>query len=362
MLDPTDTQFAFDFNAQDTEEDVAKKRDELARRVSAFELNTIEHKVAWVLNVFPSARDNDTDLLIHYCKSFHSEIAGSGMIALQDLKELPALWTLSRSRRTIQNKYGLYKATEEVQRLRGVLKDETTEKHAGERPIHPAIHVFADEGGKTQQHLVVGSMWILAPVNMPRLQLEIQAFRNSRLRGSEMHFKRVSKGNIDRYKQFVDQFVKDDPFMGFKALVWKNKGLADIPLALADMFYYVLRGGVEHAHATKRASLPRAIHFTKDKEEEGYDKRVLSAIREKLTAASHSVFNSQLTVGTLGAEPSEDSPFVQIADLFTASVSRVKNESGNHAKDEFARYFLEAVGDSVYVSDSDRSVILDSVE
>ena len=355
---PGPDQLGFDFGRPQSEEELETVREELRRRVVSFELDTVVQKVAWVLNQYPEARDSDVALFVTYCRVFYPDVVGSGLIHLEQVKDLPRGKTLERARRKVQNTYGMYKASPDVQRLRGTLQQEETERHAGERPVHPSLNVFADESGKTQGRLVVGSVWFVAPFDMPRLLRELEEWRTEALGGSELHFKRISASNVETYRTFVDRFVRRDPFMGFKALVWEREGIGDVPSALADMFYYVLRRGVEHEDASGRAALPRALNFVKDEESPGYDRRVLSRIREQLDVASSSVFGGRLTVGDLDAEPSGQSPFLQVADLFTSSVSRIANEDADGPKDQFARYFIEAVGGTLDGEDSDRAVVL----
>lgn len=358
MQRPLPSQQAFDFGPTKEEEDLAAKREALHQHVVSFDLNTVEQRVAWVLNQYPEARDSDVALFVTYCRAFHPDVVGSGLIRLEQVKDLPRGKTLERARRRIQNTYGMYKASADVQRFRGVLKEGERERYAGDAPVHPSVNVFADESGKTQGHLVVGTMWFTVPLSMSRLVREFDDWKSETLEGSELHFKRISDRNEAAYMSFVDRFVRQDPFMGFVALVWERHGIGDVPDALADMFYLVLRHGVGHQHATGRAELPRTLHFVKDKESAGYDQRVLALIRDRLTQASESLFDGRLSVGDMEAEGSEQSPFLQIADLFTSSVSRLANEAGDKAKDRFARYFLDAVGGTLTTEVSDRAVVL----
>ena len=358
VFEPTQDDLRREEEAKVQELKLEAKRDDLRRRVSSFDLDTIEHRVAWVLNSVPATRDSDKELFAEYCRTFAREIAGSGVIRLEQIKDLPNFWSIDRARRKIQNSYGMYQASVEVQRERGVISEEEAERRAGEKPPAPSLNVFADESGKTQGRLVVGSVWFVVPRNVPRLLTEFEEWRTEVLRASEVHFKRISSTNLDRYKMLVDRFVRDDPFMGFKALVWEREGIADVPVALAEMFATLLRLGIEHEDATGRAPLPRRLYFTKDAESPGFDRRVLTGIRERLENANAAVFDGRLAVGDLDAEDSEKSPFLQVADLFTSSVGRIANVDGDGPKDEFARYFLDAVGGTLDDPESDRAVVL----
>jgi len=92
--------------------------------------------------------------------------------------------------------------------------------------------------------------------------------------------------------------------------------------------------------------LPRGLSFCKDFEEEGFDKILIAEITDRLNQAAHSTFNNNLYLDTFESMDSKKAPLLQIADLFSSSLNRVINEStpGTHARDEFASYFLNAVG------------------
>ena len=62
---------------------------------------------------------------------------------------------------TIQNVCGLFQPSAEVAVYRRLLRDETKKKVGEDKPGPPVLSVHADESGKNQRYLVVGSVWVV---------------------------------------------------------------------------------------------------------------------------------------------------------------------------------------------------------
>lgn len=126
----------------------------------------------------------------------------------------------------------------------------------------------------------------------------------------------------------------------------ESKGISDEQAALSDLFYFLLRRGLEHEHSTGRAPLPRRLTFIKDFEEKGYDDRLMALTIERLETAAESVFDGDLAIESAYTEDSKGLMGLQIADLFTGCVNRVLNEPAPTKgwKDEFAEEALDAIG------------------
>src|SRR5690606_38926562 len=94
--------------ADNGEAKLEAKRESLMRAVHSSQLNTIEERVAWLLNKFPTTRDSDITLQIRYWQNFEPDRFGGGEITVSNYYRLARLTTLTRARATIQNKLKLF--------------------------------------------------------------------------------------------------------------------------------------------------------------------------------------------------------------------------------------------------------------
>ena len=89
------------------------------------------------------------------------------------------------------------------------------------------------------------------------------------------------------------------------------------------MHRHLLILGVQHQNATGRAPLPRSVSVFKDREEVGRDQLLMAQLAEDLRNFSHTRPDSKLSIDRMAAPDSKDSIPIQLADLWTSSVSRV---------------------------------------
>lgn len=105
------------------------KREQLLRAINSSQLDTMEERVAWLLNNFPKTRDSDITLQIRYRQNFQSDRFTGGEISVSDYYRLAKLTSLTRARATIQNKLKLFQASEEVAvRRRQLEKGEVSQR------------------------------------------------------------------------------------------------------------------------------------------------------------------------------------------------------------------------------------------
>ena len=64
------------------------KRESLVHAINSCQLNTIEERVAWLLNHFPKTRDSDIGLQIRYWQNFQSDHFDGGEISVSDYYRL----------------------------------------------------------------------------------------------------------------------------------------------------------------------------------------------------------------------------------------------------------------------------------
>lgn len=329
----------------DKEQELLAKRELVLESAAGGRLDTIQERVAWVLNHFPETRDSDITLQLKYWEYF-DDIYDGYSIEPQDLYKLTRLTSLKRARAMIQNTLKLFQASPEVRKFRGKLDEEEREKVITQRPAHPVFAVFADESGKTTDYLIVGSLWLLHGYETYRLTQEIKEWRKANSFQEEFHLKKIGWSTLRSYKEIADLLVRNSSVVSFKAISVERAGTKHVQESLSKLYYHLLLRGVEHENETGRAPLPRSIQVWKDAEEAGADKLFLANLEDKLKQAAKTRFDEKLYVDHLEAVDSKKLDLVQLADLFTGSLNRVLNASGQRVgpKDQFADYFLGILG------------------
>ena len=229
-----------------------------------------------------------------------------------------------------------------------------------QQPDRPVFSVYADESGKTQDHLVVGSVWFPVPGEIADVFFEIRRLKEQYDFEGELHFNKINARKLPFYEALARFLGKQATAFSFKAISVERRGIGNVSDALRELYRLLLVEGVKHEVETGRAILPRKLQLIKDAEEPGSDKLLLKWLEGQMSVSAQSLFDNKLEIGHFAAESSEGSEVLQTADLFTGSVSRQLNAmgSGNNPKDRFARYFLEAIhqhrstikeqGDAVY--------------
>ncbi len=323
-----------------------EKRDGLIHAVNSCELNTVEERVAWILNHFPKTRDSDIGLQIRYWQNFQSDLFNNGDFSILDYYRLARLTTLTRARATIQNKLKLFQASDEVKVRRKQLQANERDNALKKRPNYHVLSVFVDEAGKTQGNLVVGSMWFLNSPETFRIHTIVNEWKKKRGFDGEFHFQSITDAKLPLYLEFADFVSSNSSLISFKAISVQRKGIADVGAALLKLTYQLLVRGIEHEHSSGRAPLPRGISVIKDAEEIGYDKIFVAELNDRLKQASASQFQNDLYMEHFSATESAGLVNLQITDLFTSSLSRHLNTTGEkkQPKDKFAEYFLDKVG------------------
>lgn len=349
------------------EERIARERALLVEKVANADCDTLTARVAWVLNHSVAARDSDIALQVKYWQVFEPELLSGSAIALGDLYKLTRLTSLSRARAKIQNEYQLFLASDEVRQRRGVLEEHERDRQREDRPDYPTYSVYADESGKTGDHLIVGSMWVLGGLNVSDLGTAILRWREASGFREELHFTKITHGNVDRYLEVLDVLHERSAVISFKALRLERRGHTDPAATLNDMLFHLLVRGVKHEHTSGRGPLPRAITVWKDAEEPSRDKLAVANLTLRLRAASVSEFDNQLFVSSVEALDSGRATFIQLADLFIGCINRTINNpgaDGTHPKDRFAAEFLRRFGgqgDGVKDPDLGDVVLIESV-
>jgi hypothetical protein len=302
----------------------------------------MELKAAWILNNYPETRDSDIKLQLAYWREF--EGYNGGAIYPEDLFRLTRLTSLARARATLQNDFRLFVASPEIRKRRGKLSEEERQKALEQVPPHPLITIYADESGKQGEHLIWGSVWFLHAPDTLRLTRVMANWREATGFDKEFHFKDLDREVLGAYVEAVRLVLAQVPALSFKAITHPRRGLGRPDEALESMLYFLIKRGVEHEHSTGRAPLPRSVQLWKDLEDKSRDDLLLAKLQEDLAQAAVTVFDKRLRVDEFFVLSSETQVLLQLADLFAGSLNRVLNNPGAGPKDDFASFFLDAVG------------------
>lgn len=324
------------------EENIEEKRKTLLSKVLSGNLITTREKVAFILNRFSKTRNSDIELAWDYWATFQSNTFDGRTINKSQLNALTRLSTLTRERAKIQNVYKLFQADDLVKKYRGVLETEKKNNAIEDRPADlPQYSVFIDESGKTQDHLLVGSLWVVdAGISSYKVSLALREWKEQKDISYEFHFKEVKNHKFDAYKEFFLKFLSLNASIGFKIIVVKNSGFSNTQQAITDLTFHLVNKGINHENETSRAPLPRILQIWLDDEETGADKLKLENLRERFANRT----NEGLYLGAFEAISSENNFYIQAVDLFTASVNRKLNSpEGTNIKDELANFILETL-------------------
>ncbi len=328
------------------DEEKAREREEILRDVANSTVDTLQHRVAWLLNHYPECRNSDIACQIRYWETFEGDRFDGRYVSTEDLYNLTKLTSIARARAKIQNTYRLFLGSPEVRKRRGQLSEEEKEKAVEDRPSYPVYAVYADESGKTADNLIVGTMWIIDGINTLGLVRAVEKWRETNDFHDELHFKSITDAKLPLYISLLLVIHEKASAIGFKALSVPRRGLGDIRQALIHLYYYLLVKGVEHEDASGRAPLPRGIQLWKDAEEEGFDRLMLQQVSERLKTHAKTHLDDKLVVDEMRAVDSKQLVLLQLADLFTSSINRMLNAPGKRksAKDKFAEQFLQTFG------------------
>ncbi len=333
------------FNSQEQEQDeIEKSRVRLLDAVASSAPETLEHRVAWILNNHPETRNSDITLQLQYWKTFHFGEYNPFAISGDDLYRLPRLTSLARARAKIQNKLKLFLADTEVRRQRGTLEEEERERATEDSRANPVYSVYIDESGKTQINLIVGSFWILHGPEAWNIVTRMRNWREERQFHDELHFAEAKTSNLSFYKEAVD-LVAQSTASSFKVITVPRAGVGSVAGVFPKLIYHLLMRGIEHENSSGRAPLPRNLQVWKDEEETGYDKLLVAELLDRVKVAAATQFDGKLAVDLIRATKSKGNDLIQIADVFTGSINRVVNPpnpppSSIGAKDQLSSYVL----------------------
>lgn len=327
------------------EEKAARERAALVEALSAGRTDKALERVAWILNRFPAARNSDITLQFEYWKEYHPEVFEDFKRDHRAMYVLPKLTSLSRARARIQNTHKLFLANADVRRRRKTMSEDERERLMNPPAPDPLLTVYADESGKTQEHLVVGTVWLLDALETFSIPRRMGRWREAREFDEELHFTEITRRTLPFYIEALNVMLEAGTSLGFKQASVRKAGVADVNAAIDDLLVRNILDGVDQEHTSARAPLPRRISVWKDRDDEGRDALLAVRLKEALMAQSLARYGNRLQVETVESVDSRAQPLIQLADLYTSSIARTLNRGGGARtpKDEFADYLLGRV-------------------
>lgn len=324
------------------EEKIEKERAQVFKNALSGNLLKLIDKVAYILNNHPESRNSDIDLAWNYWLNFENNIFKGHISSISQLYSLTKISSLIRARAKIQNEYKLFEAEDIVKRRRHKLELEKKEAAILEKPKNlPSYNVYIDESGKNDKYLIVGSIWVTDTISDPyKTNLAIDSWKKSKGIKYEFHFTEMKKGELGNYKEYFTKFLSLNPTISFKAIIINNSGFSNKSDAIESLTFYLIKEGVINENSTKRAPLPRNLSAVVDSDQLGSDKLKAQHIKERIMAQNIEGLYCQ------NIEPldSKDNNYLQIADLFAASINRKLNFTTNDAKDQLADFILSHSG------------------
>jgi Protein of unknown function (DUF3800) len=349
-------------NDEDEQQDSidAEKEEERRRKAEALWMDVQQGntkylitRVASILNRYPETRNSDIALQIKYWQVY--ENLRGDFISLNKLFKLERLTSIARCRAKIQNEYGLFLADEKYRRYRRDKEERQKEFQIATKPAMPIVSIYADETGKNDEYVIVGGIWILderreGELNSHLIQWVQNRKQEDPLCPDEFHFNKVRNNgtNLEVYKDFFNQVIGQGDMISFKAVaVKKSKLNKPIDEIVKNLYYQLVRLGIEHEKNTKRISLPKQVRYIKD-EEQGESSLRLKEIQQSIIDNFKIHYNNDLKLNCFVTIDSKMSRFIQVADLFTGALNRRYNvkssEDNKNAKDELADYILDIIG------------------
>lgn len=327
-----------------------KEKERLQEALASGNLDTLISRVAFILNHYSETRNSDMALKLKYWERFQG-FTGN-FVDVNRMYALERDTSIARARAKIQNEYGLFPSDDRVKHFRKDKEEVEKEIQIATKPGLPTINIYADESGKSgkDKFIVIGGLWILDKDRTEELRHHFIDWRKKhQAEGTtipkEFHFTKMQRQQLDIYKDLFTEAVSVSDMMGFKAVVMESGSTKrSQDEVIYAMYYQHVHHGIEHEVSSGRITLPRRINFWKDMEE-GSDRLFLNELQQHLVTNFKTYFGENVRLDNFAAVSSIANIFIQLADLFTGSVSRVLNQSeGKNHKDEFAQFVIDLLG------------------
>ena len=322
---------------------IEKEKKDLLASLAGADFSKQKTKVAYILNLYPKARDSDITLTLKYWETFQPDIFNPHGILPKDLFSLERMHYLVRARAKIQNEYHLFTANSEVKRFRRKHEEKMSEEVLTDAVARKVVNVYADETGKTQDYVIVSSVWVLTGRAVFTVSQAITKWKEqSRWDKREVHFTKFGKQDFETLKEYLGVIVQNREYLSFKSIaVERSKTKRSIEDVVTKLHEHMLLRGTEHEISNNRIGLPQKIEVTLDNEQ-SLDAITLEELKQRVNSEYSNKYKNDVEVSQIETISSRNSPLVQLSDLTAGAINRKLNhKGGRNFKDEMAELVIE---------------------
>lgn len=322
---------------------IEKEKKELLAGLAGGDFSNQKTKVAYILNLYPDARDSDVTLTLKYWETFQPDIFNRNGILPKDLFKLERMHYIVRARAKIQNEYNLFNAKEEVKRFRRKNEEKMNEDVIADPKPRQVVTVFADETGKNHEFVIVSAVWILTGRAVFDIGRAISAWKEkSNWADREIHFAKFGKQDVETLREYLAVIIQNREFMSFKSIaVERAKTRRKIEEVVEKLHEHMLLLGTEHEIESHRIGLPQVLDVTLD-HEQSLDPISLEEMKRRINQSFEAKYADNVELNTIQTVSSKNSPLIQLADLIAGAVNRKLNHRGDkNYKDEMAEMVIQ---------------------
>lgn len=340
---------------------IQKEKQLLLDSLAGGDFSKQKTKVAYILNLYPDSRNSDVTLALRYWQTFQSDIYDPNGILPQDLFKLERFHYLVRARAKIQNEYKLFTSNSEVRRFRKQHEETISDQIISDSPPPSIIRVFADETGKTQDYVIVSSVWVLNGRAVYTLDRAISDWKETSLwKGKEIHFSRMSARDVPVMAEYIEMILRNREYLSFHTVsVQRSRTRRSIDEIVEKLHENMLSHGAQHEINNNRVTLPQKIEVTLD-HEQSLDPFSLNELKRRANTLLSEQYPG-IEISSINAVSSRTSSIVQLSDVIAGAINRKLNTpNGNNVKDEMANMIIGMLDIDIslgQMSDQDSSTI-----
>lgn len=324
-----------------------KAKESLIASLAGGDFSNQQTRVAHILNLHPAARNSDVTLSLKYWETFQPELYNPEGIKPADFFKLDRVPFLVRARAKIQNEYELFQAEDQIRRRRKSREDDMREAVLGDDAPRQTLQVFSDETGKNEEHVIIGSVWVLNGRAVYDVTKAIKDWQTgSKFAKREMHFSAFGRGDLHAVDEYLNIVAANREYLSFKLMAMPKRNtrrsIEEIVQRLHEM---MLVRGLRHEIESGRVGVPRHVGVTVD-EEQSIDRIVLSEIRNTVAEGVERAHLDGVTLDErFNAVSSKESALIQLADVIAGAANRRLNFRGDrNFKDDIADRIMDVLG------------------